>query len=611
MLLAESRREIQWKWGLIVALAMMLLSMFPQVRFWSLRGGDWNGFYAAMEGVGDEVAYSAYINALIDGRPRRNDPYTGRDDTPDQKQPDSLFSIQFVPAYAVAFIGRAFGLSAATLFILLTPLAAGAAALSLFVLFASIIDDERIAATGVIVVLCLGTMIGGHGHVVRFFGQEPLYNYLMFLRRYQPSVAFPLFILFFVMVWRAIASQKSGARIVHGLLAAIIFELLVFSYVYLWTAAVVWVCSIWFLWWLAGLQTWRVALKRLAGLVLIVAVELIPFIILYSRRGATFDSVQALELSRRPDPFRLPELVGVLVLAMLAYCLRRRLLSGRDKRVLLTASFALLPILVFNQQIFTGLSLQPIHYEMFVANYAALIAVVLGFATASKIEKRKTFRLPRRAMLWIALGAFEWGGYETMVATAGSMSFSRELDEARPVATRLAQLDGEKGSGFPHATVLATDLLVADSLPTSAPQGILWAPHMLVFSGADHTESRERFFQYLYYTGVDPTQLVKTLTSESKYGLAVGLFGFERAVAGLDSSPGTISRQELDVEVKAYAEYSSSFTEERARKNSLSYLVVSLEGVPDLSNLERWYERDGGERIGKFMMYRIKLRKQG
>jgi hypothetical protein len=27
-----------------------------------------------------------------------------------------------------------------------------------------------------------------------------------------------------------------------------------------------------------------------------------------------------------------------------------------------------------------------------------------------------------------------------------------------------------------------------------------------------------------------------------------------------------------------------------------------------LGNLDRWYERDAGERIGKFMFYRVKLR---
>src|SRR5215510_12403479 len=123
---------IRIRWGIVAALAMMLLSLYPQIHFWVVRGAAWNGSYAAMEGVGDEIAYSAYVNALISGRPRRNDPYTGRDlnNSPDQR--DSLFSIQFVPAYLIALPSRALGISASTAFILLSPTAAAASALALF-----------------------------------------------------------------------------------------------------------------------------------------------------------------------------------------------------------------------------------------------------------------------------------------------------------------------------------------------------------------------------------------------------------------------------------------------------------------------------------------------
>jgi len=97
---------MRWKWGIVAALSMVLLSLYPHVHFRISRGAQWNGTYAAIEGVGDEVAYSAYVNALIDGRPRRNDPYSGRDDEVGRQQPESLFSIQFVPAYLIALAAR-------------------------------------------------------------------------------------------------------------------------------------------------------------------------------------------------------------------------------------------------------------------------------------------------------------------------------------------------------------------------------------------------------------------------------------------------------------------------------------------------------------------------
>jgi hypothetical protein len=92
----ETPKSIAWKWGIYAALGIMMLALWPQINMWIARGGNWQGSYVSVQG--DEVAYSAYINALIDGRPRRNDPYSGRDDSPTHPNPESLFSVQFLPA---------------------------------------------------------------------------------------------------------------------------------------------------------------------------------------------------------------------------------------------------------------------------------------------------------------------------------------------------------------------------------------------------------------------------------------------------------------------------------------------------------------------------------
>ena len=104
------QRALPWRWGILAATAVALIALYPQLRLQLERGKDWNGSYAFLSQ--DEIAYSAYVNALMTGRPRRNDPYTGRDDAPGAPQPESLFSIQFVPAYAIALPARALGASA-------------------------------------------------------------------------------------------------------------------------------------------------------------------------------------------------------------------------------------------------------------------------------------------------------------------------------------------------------------------------------------------------------------------------------------------------------------------------------------------------------------------
>jgi hypothetical protein len=593
---------------------MVLLSLYPHLHFRISRGAQWNGSYAAIEGVGDEVAYSAYVNALIDGRPRRNDPYSGRDDERNNRQPESLFSIQFVPAYLIALVARAVGVSASTAFIVLTPLAAGAASLVLFWLLATATADDRLAAVGTLVVLCLGTVVGGHGLLFGLLGGQPLYSYLMFLRRYQPAASFPLFLLFFVVVWRAVTARKRSTVTISALAAGVVFGLLVFSYVYFWTAAAAWLGSLFVLWLICRPTGWQQHLKSFAIVAISAVCALLPFAILYARRAASLDAVTALETSHRPDLFRVPELISLAILVLLAWLIKRKVASVHEPKTLFTVSFALLPILVFNQQVITGRSLQPLHYEMFVANYSALISLILVLANWFSLPETLSFKGKRKALIWIAIAAFEWGGYETFVATRRSAEFDRRLDEARPVALRLselAQAGNEVRGNNGRATVLASDLLGADGLPTSAPQAVLWAPHLLVYSGVSASESKERFYQYLYYTGINPERLKQILRSDPQYGFAAGIFGFERTIKGLSLDPKPITSEELENELRLYARYCDSFTRERAAQAELSYLIMPVDDERNVTNLDLWYERDQGEKVGNYMLYRVNLRASG
>ena len=609
MHLREDRTRTQWKWGLLAAVFMTLLSLYPQVHFWVIRGSQWNGSYAVMEGVGDELAYSAYINALISGRPRRNDPYTGLDDRKEEAQPESLFSIQFVPAYLIALAARALGISASTAFIVLTPFAAFTSSLALFSLLAKATSDDCLAGAGTIFVLCLGTVAGGHGLFTMFLGQQPLYNYLIFLRRYQPAASFPFFLIYCLLVWK-VATSRGIAAAAAATGAGVAFGLLVFSYVYLWTAAVAWLVCLGLLWVAFRPPFWRDTLRWFALILACSSAVLIPFGILYSHRSTTMDSIQALEHTYRPDLFRLPEMISAVILITLIFLARRRVIDGRRWEVPFAASFALLPIAVFNQQVITGQSLQPLHYEMFVASYSVLIALVLAVAVVGRIPGRSRLKISRKAIAWIAIASFEWGAYETLVATRGSMESGRRLDEARPVALRLEELRRAEPQNQTDSTVLSSDLFIADGLPTVAPQAVLWAPHMLVFSGTTLADSKERFYQYLYYTGVGAERLKQILTTERSYGVAAGLFGFERTIKGLSVQVKPIMEEDLEAELSRYSEYCASFTRERAARITLSYLIMPTDQPADLSNFDRWYHRDAGEQISKYTLYRVNLREE-
>src|SRR5437867_9973020 len=68
----EGSRKVRWRWGVFAALAMTLLSFYPQVDLWITLGHHWQGAFASLHY--DEETYAAYINGLLSGRPRRVEP---------------------------------------------------------------------------------------------------------------------------------------------------------------------------------------------------------------------------------------------------------------------------------------------------------------------------------------------------------------------------------------------------------------------------------------------------------------------------------------------------------------------------------------------------------
>lgn len=614
-----SKREtttarLSWRWGVGAAVAMLLVSLFPQIHLVAHRGSAWNGANAITHP--DEVAYSAYLASLIRGHPRRSDPYTGRHDqsTP---APESLFSIQFVPAYTVALPSRVLGLSATAAFIILPALCALAVSLAIFWFVWLLTRDEKFSAAAVPFILGFGSLIAGQGivrHVLNLNYLIPLWISsrvsppslygLPFLRLYQPAVAFPAFFVLCALVWLALTRATRRQAIIAASGAGLLFFLIIFSYFYLWTTVLAWLVSVWALWLIS-----RKSERRRTGIVfaLIFAgalAALIPYWRLLSHRAAALDTTQALLLTRRPDLFRLSEFVALLVLVFIAIGARRRLLQWRHPGVLMAAAFAMTVFVVFNQQIVTGRSLQPIHYEWYIANYCALMAVVLTVAWWRSAGKS---RLSKQRLAVVALGALVWASGEVWLAASVSWDYNRGVDEARPVTNRLESLAQQAGQTSTGAVVLMADLKLADRLPTDAPQTILWAPHMLVFPGVTEVENRERFYRQLYYLGYDEKKYWAQLEHADWYFLA-GMFSYDRLSPPVSGAVAPITPVELRAQIANYIEYAGTFNRERARSPTLSYLVINVADTVDFTNLDRWYQRDEGERIGDFALYRLKLR---
>ena len=160
--------KLRWQYGIIAGIFLAMFALYPQFKMLYLRGDDWQGNYAYNDI--DEVAYASYLRALIDGRPRKNDPYTGRDDSPENPQPESLFSIQFAAPYAVAIPSRVLGISAPTAMTFAGAFAGFFAALAAFWLIGKITEDSVFAMMGSLVVLCGGALAAGEGAIGEVLG---------------------------------------------------------------------------------------------------------------------------------------------------------------------------------------------------------------------------------------------------------------------------------------------------------------------------------------------------------------------------------------------------------------------------------------------------------
>ena len=599
--------RIRWRWGVLAASVLTLLSLYPQFHLWLSRGEYWQNAVAYNQGLGDEVAYAAYVNALIDKRPRRNDPYTGRDERSQAPLGESLFSIQFVPAYAVALPARALGISATTAFMCLTPIVAFTSGLAVFLLVFLVTGSNRIAACGVLVVLCLGTLAAAEGTFTTFVGSERHFDYFPFLRRYQPAASFPIFLIFLILVWKSLT--KLTRPVWSGILVGVVLGLLVFSYFYLWTAAMAWLVILVLLWLINRPEDRNSVVRFCVAVATISVAALIPYFILISRGAENSGSVELLVKSRRPDLFSAAELLAGLLLLILAVGIKRRSIGLHDYRVLLTISFALLPFVVLNQQLLTGRVMQPIHYKGFVTSYAVLIAFVLASGLQWRRRSGEQWQLSKRALVWIALAALDWGAIEAHQAAQRNAEGNNKAAEEMSVYVRLAKQAHNSPTITNDKVVLFDDLHMADGAPAVSPLAVLWAPHMIVYSGVTQAESKERLYRHLYYTGVGVKELDGYLHGQNVYyGCAVGLFGFDRLIDGLNPNVKPITVEEKNAELISYGRYIETFDKERAASPRLSYVITQTVGGTDLKNLERWYQRDAGERIGKFTLFKLQLR---
>ncbi len=627
--------KLLWRFGIIAGLFLAVFSLYPQMKMIYLRGAEWNGHYAYNDI--DEVAYAAYLKALIDGRPRKNDPYTGRDNSTESPQPESLFSIQFAGPMTIAIPARVLGIGAPWAMTISGAIAAFLTAVAIFWLLGMITGDSILAMAGSLVVLAGGALFAGEGAIGEILGTSYSYPYFPGFRRYIPAMAFPAFFLLVGLVWKLVCSppyegdgeledaadERPARAFGHPslvrrgvsqpaivvILASLAFAYTVFSYFYVWTTAAAWLGCLGVLWLIARPEgVWR-DVKRLAVLGAGCASALVPYAWLLSKRSHTMDDVQLLVRTRELDLTRVPELIGFVVLAVIAAGILMKMFRLRDRATLFAISLALTPAIVFNQQVITGQSLQPIHYQVFIGNYVAGLAAVVTLGLIWRTSDGRERLFGKLAMTALALIAAGWGFVECHYTVRVLDEVNVLRDEALPVGRRLTELAADDTERH-KLVVLHLGIAEGDDLPTIAPQAVLWARHQHVFPGLDWQESKERYYQQLLYQGVSDRQLADGMKKGEDFVSMIALFGWGRHTDRLNSEYKPLTFGEIDAEVRNYAEYARGFDARREGIPKLDYLVTPIEYEPYLENVDRWYERTEREQHGKYVLYRLTLKSE-
>jgi hypothetical protein len=605
---STSNQKTAFFWAIAVGIIFAVVALAPQINLWLARGTDWNGVYALNEF--DEPAYAAYIQSLIDGKPRRNSPYSGAADSAEKPLKESLFSIQFLASYPTALTARVFGASSSTAMIFLGAVSAFLAAFILFWLFYLFSNNAPVSFAGTVAVLFGGALAAGQGSIISIISPQSIEYHLslMFLRRSNPAISFPAIFLFFIFVWKFLTHTTNAKKLLSGFLAVLCFTFIVYAYFFHWTTVFAWIGGLMLLWAILRAEDFRKEILYFLGFGICLFLVLVPYFILLSNRSEVMDSVQLLNLTHEPDLWRIPEIISYLSIALIFFAIRSGWLELKEKKTVFLLSFSLVAPIVFNQQIITGRSLQPFHYEFFSANYISLFALVLTVFTIA--EKKLDSQTLNKMLLLFGAAALFIGYFDTTYVGTFLEKQNIHRDELMAVAKKIRQQS--EADSDPTSVVYSFDSdqniwINSIDLPALSSKPVLWSPHLSAFAGISAEENKNRLYKTLYYQNYDKERLKSELHKKDG-SLTLGFFGGERILPFMSKDFKPVTEQEINEVIEKYENFRRDFSVQEAASPKLSFVLAHKDAPNDFSALDRWYERSEPEEIGKFILFRVRLR---
>jgi hypothetical protein len=308
--------------------------------------------------------------------------------------------------------------------------------------------------------------------------------------------------------------------------------------------------------------------------------------------------------------WRTPEIISYFAIILLALSYWRQWLDIDKSKYIFLLSISVVAPIVFNQQILTGYSLQPFHYQLYGVNYISLFVLVIvslmlisNHLVPKSVKTAFAFVGLISAMMFI--GDLVWG----------AKHFHNErvrVDELQGVASRIRDITSiEGGNSRDPSVVMSFDLTQqgfpdSNYLPSLSSQPILWSVYISTFPDVSPVEDRVRLNTFIYYHGLNGDGLKRIL--ETNFSLSIGFFGAGRVFPQLTTGANPITESEIAEVSEQYEAFRQKFSYEDAKTHTLHFVLTRNDANNNLTAIDRWYERDSGEQIGSYTLYRVKLR---
>lgn len=275
-----------------------------------------------------------------------------------------------------------------------------------------------------------------------------------------------------------------------------------------------------------------------------------------------------------------------------------------SRKSILTLSFALSPILMFNQQVITGLSLQPVHYELFIGNYMVLTALVLTLWLIGRDSaSSRRFNLSHVVIAFFAVGAIGWGVIESVQFTRRHLTGAKWREFA---VQALHEVNASKPTG--NCTVFSPSWRVNELTPVVTPCRPLWSLHSSSAGGLNRIEQKILFFEHAYLSEVNEEMLIKGL-EWGDFVYVVPLFGFDKLLPELGTGNNHITKEEIEAAASSYTDFIAQFDAHTASDRLIDFAIIESDETEHMEGLDKLYQRDGGRSVGRFTVYRVSLRR--